>query len=269
MGNDDKPRQMLLLSAIESSESVQFLSKKELNGNFHHGLYYSNISNVVVELDGNCIPFEKALHDKLLTDDEIIFFARADAQNGFCEEMFDSIHGVSNYTYKYPELDILIINDIYETPAFGKQRISFMEISPSGTSRGPLCSFIDPDSGELIDKEDWGITFKTIDPTPTGITVECTQTGGQQLGELEMFWYLLFEENGLLPELDDCSYSSVIQPETTTSLYLDWTAYYGVLPSGNYELLLNVRDIFNNSQVHPLMQDFHDWQQYTIDFTIP
>ena len=57
--------------------------------------------------------------------------------------------------------------------------------------------------------------------------------------------------------------------EGAAEIQLDWADIYGELPSGEYEIWLYIQDIFDESQVHPLMQDYHDMQIYPVEFSIP
>lgn len=107
----------------------------------------------------------------------------------------------------------------------------------------------------------------------SGTTIQCKQTGGQQIGQLSVDWYYLVNTDGVEltgnadAQAPECKAELNMGGETT--LTLDWTEPYGQLPSGNYRLTLNIIDLFDPEQVHPLMQDFHDWQVYDIEFSIP
>ena len=55
----------------------------------------------------------------------------------------------------------------------------------------------------------------------------------------------------------------------TCQFSVDWSDTYGDLPSGTYRLYLWVYDIYDESQLHPLMDDFEDWQMLDVELIIP
>ena len=54
-----------------------------------------------------------------------------------------------------------------------------------------------------------------------------------------------------------------------TEIPIKWAEEFGSLPSGDYQILFYVLDIFDDASVHPLMEDYHIRQAYSIAFTIP
>ena len=127
--------------------------------------------------------------------------------------------------------------------------------------------FLD-DDGNILDREDWGITLEVQDVTPTGMTLKFTQSGGQQLGQLQTRYYILtnIDENKV-----PASGENVMEiAENDDTLYtLDWSDTCGALPSGTYQISIEVRDVYDESQIHPLMRKFHNTQYYGLDFEIP
>ena len=55
----------------------------------------------------------------------------------------------------------------------------------------------------------------------------------------------------------------------TSTFTIDWTEWYGSLPSGEYIFLLDIFDLFEPEQVPPLTVDFHTRQLYSIAISIP
>lgn len=143
--------------------------------------------------------------------------------------------------------------------------------------------FVDDESkyGHFIDREDWGLTFEAVEAAATSVTLNCTQSGGQHIGELEVDYYYniysmaddqavpLHSIQGSVISENTPPPLAVIKPEDTTRFTIGWTERYGALDSGEYRIRLTVNDIFDESQVHPLMRDFHTSQGYWIEFTIP
>lgn len=64
------------------------------------------------------------------------------------------------------------------------------------------------------------------------------------------------------------SLNATLQTDDVTELTIDWTEPYGELSSGEYELVLWIKDIYDESQKHPLMRNFYDTQIYAVRFTV-
>ena len=104
--------------------------------------------------------------------------------------------------------------------------------------------------------------------TPTGITLKCTQSGGQQVGQLQTRYYDLTS----VDEQKSLTYgeNAVEIAENGDTLYtLDWSDACGALPSGTYQISIEFRDVYDESQIHPLIRKFHNSQYYGLDFEIP
>lgn len=262
--------QMLRITHVTNHDAAAVFQSDELAGNFSYSLHYDNVEDVQIQLNGESMPLEDALANGRITEEEIFRFARTDARNGFCQETVESSHGLSHFTYHYPDVNIRLIYDVYEVPDGSQHLISHMAVYPSSDSfiLGPYTDFRDIKTMQRLDWEDWGLSFTIMEATATSVTIQCRQSGGQQIGQLFMDWYYL---SG--PSLPDSGESpSCAVPMTmdgVTTFTLDWTEDYGELSGGEYSVSLNIRDHFDESQVHSLMQDFHDWQVYDVKFTIP
>lgn len=234
----------------------------------------SGIARANLEVNGTVMPLGDALERELITQEEIACFARLDARNGYCVESHETRNGLTHFTYQYPEFNLRVVYDVYVTPDGGQDLINQIIVFPAHENEalGAYLNFHDPVTGLRTDLEDWGIIFTVEDVSPTGITVQCQQSGGQQIGQLCVDWYFLLNTEGFLPELENPGYSPTcdipLNMNGQTSFTLDWADIYGELPSGTYQLTLNVKDHFDPTNVHPLMQDFHDWQAYDLDFAV-
>ena len=62
---------------------------------------------------------------------------------------------------------------------------------------------------------------------------------------------------------------TVITQNGTTEIQLDWTEVYGELPSGEYYIFPGVDDIYDESQIHPLIVKYKESQHSPVIFTIP
>lgn len=266
----------LKLSVVEDPQAeYDTLLEENTESSFTKVSIRSGIAQANIELDGETLSLADALESGRITQEEIAYLARLDARNGYCEQTHATRNGLTHFTYQYPTFNLRIVYDVYVTPDGGEDLINHITIYPVRDNEilGPYVDFYDPVTGERTDLEDWGLTFSLITTSPTGATIECQQTGGQQIGQLSVDWYFLSNEAGFLTRLDESASSPTcgvnLNMDGDTTITLDWTDVYGQLPSGTYRLTLNIVDHFDEADVHPLMQDYHDWQQYTIDFSIP
>lgn len=247
---------------------------ENINGNFANDLSYYNVTDVTIEIDGVVLPLEDALQSGALTEEEIFAFARQDAKQGFCTEEYQSRHGLTHFTYRYLNYNLRLIYDVYETPDGQQHLICDMAIyPPNGMILGEYVDFLDEESNERLDREDWGIMLEAAEVSSYGMSINCIQSAGQQIGQLHISNFVLANGNGFIECLNGSyeipSYDIAIQMDGITQIPLDWTDIYGSLSSGTYVLCLYVNDVFDPAQVHPLMQDYHDMQIYTIEFSIP
>lgn len=247
-------------------------SSGELGGNFTHGMGYRHVTNVTIELNDCDVPLEDALRDNSITENEILFYARQDSAQGICIQSQQSLHGLTHIRFSYPEFDLCITYDIYETPDGQQHLISDMYIHAPETVQGHHIDYYN-ENHQRLDREDWGLSFNILDVTDSGIKLQCTQSGGQQIGELQIGWFYLtmsgeYIDSSTNEWLTESDY--ILIPEnTTTEIYLDLSKSYGELPDGTDGIVLFVHDIFDEEQVHPLMMDYHDLQSYVIEFNNP
>jgi len=98
---------------------------------------------------------------------------------------------------------------------------------------------------------DWGLTLSVKDVTSTGVTLVCTQNGGNPTGRLGCGtdYRLLVSEDGkwkdvpTVPEetiWDDMGYR--ISEEKDTEFTISWEWLYGTLPAGTYRLAKEFSD---------------------------
>lgn len=266
----------LTISAVTDDEAgFTLIPKEALNGNFNENIAYLDLTDVTVEITGTTYPLADAIRDGLITVEEIFAYARLDARNGICSELYESKNGLTIFTYRYPEFDLSLTYDVYETPDGEQHLINNLQLYKVGSNVSH--TYIDDETGKIIDHEDWGLTFDAVDATPTTLTVDCTQSGGQHIGELVLDFYTLFNVNtndpiGHLEHIkstDQYQPKITIEQNTTSQFTIDWTDTHAPLPSGEYYIWLHVKDVFEPSQVHPLMKDFYSEQYFTVTFEIP
>lgn len=256
-------------------------------GNFPEAHYWS-VKDVTVQLDGTRMPLEDALREGLVTVDDVIASAREDAAVGRCKESSQSKNGLAVFRYHYPAFNLQSLYDIYETPDGWRHRIT--DFSVYGIGRDPGYSIgWDEETGDPIDYEDWGLTFTVTQLSPSGVTLECAQSGGQQFGRLNVAGLMLSRKN---PDTQDWervepldasigadiykAYSEITpKPEDdlamggTKELTYDLEAMFGRLTAGEYEISLKIIDCYDETDVPPLSRNFYDIQWYTVgEFTV-
>lgn len=265
------PEQRLHITARyqKGPEGYAYFTSEELGGNLGDSLEYMRLTDVNITLEESVYPLEDAIKNGLLSVEEIFAYARLDARNGFCNETHKTKNGLTHFTYHYEGIDLCLVYDVYETPSGQPHLINDIGVYHDGTEVYHM--YTDDKTGERLDYEDWGLNFTVSDISPTGVTILCQQSGGQQIGTLciDNAWHMI--------EVEEKSPTAEVQPspeiplamEGESTFSLDWTEKYGALPSGNYELVLCVNDHFDESQVHPLMKDFQQRQYYSIELTLP
>ena len=256
----------ITVTKVDDNDSQSF-SPEEIGNNFNQGMGYRGVSDVYIYLNRTSERLEDALKNGDITEEEIFFRARQDAREGHCQETFETNHSVSFYTYHYPTYDLRLTYDVFNSPNGKSYPISQMLLFRTAENYIiiPSCQFVDPETGLFLNREDWGLTFELSDVTSHGATVTCTQSGGQQIGQLKINGYYISPDVGT--GVQDCEVE--IAMDGTCQFTLDWSECYGELPSGSYYLNLWIYDIYDESQLHPLMDNFQDWQVLDVELIIP
>lgn len=255
------------------AKDCKVILPKELGGNFDNPITYFGLRNVMIEIEGKDVKLENAIRDGYVSVAEMFAYARMDAKGGICTETFESTNGLTKFVYRYPEFDLNLVYDVYETPDGNQHLINDISLSKIGVEHPRLYA---DDTGTLIDREDWGLTFNIVDKAATYVTIDCTQADGQQNGELVThYFHLLTSNKERIPDLEkrETFYHSLpqdtIAKNRNTQIKIDWSNIYGELPGGHYILYLQISDIYDANKVHPLMKNYYDEQIYTIEFTLP
>ncbi len=114
-----------------------------------------------------------------------------------------------------------------------------------------LSSYFPPEF--MIFDETWGITLSAENITPTGITIICTQSGGEPTGELQTgSWYILetwTKEYGwkqmptiIEGEMAWTQEAWMIPMEDACEWEVDWEWLYGTIPEGKYRIGKSIMD---------------------------
>lgn len=267
--------QRLHLSVTDVDGAYHSYSAEDLGNNFDGNLVYM-VEDVSITLDKETIPLIEAITEGRITVEEIIAYARIDAQNRYCKEITETKNGLTKFVYQYyDQFDLGVYYDIYETPDGREHLISNVRIHEytGGTREGFQFRTTDKNGDDVaIDREDWGLSFEVLEATPTYVDFQVTQSGGQQFGELQYYVLSFFDDNAKaylekpLPSSDDMN---VIEAGKASIHRIDWSESHGELPPGKYYLWLRVCDIFDPNAIHPLTRDFYDEQSYCISFEIP
>ena len=279
--------QRLLISAVTDTESSVTISEEQLNGNYDGTLKLWKVKDVSVALDGKSYPLETAIADGLITVEEIEAYARIDARNGFCEEITASGRGVSHFIYRYQGVcDLYFTHDVYETPDGSNPVMNYFAVSNNNDLddtfyHGGSTLYDILEQNYPIDMEDWKLNFQITDVSTEGFTLHINQTSHpnrqldtQQIGQLKIIELEIFDLSDLTK-----SYAYPFQNKgnnivqgSTNSFKITFAEAEGFptqLPSGNYRTYLHIMDDFNEGDVHPLMQDYHQFQGYWVDLVIP
>ena len=114
-----------------------------------------------------------------------------------------------------------------------------------------LSSYLPPELMELT--ENWGITLNAVEVIPTGMILECRQSGGDPTGELQTgSWYIVehwTKERGwteVVYAIDGnigwTEEAWMIPMENEIEWEVDWEWLYGVLPTGKYRIGKEITD---------------------------
>lgn len=231
-------------------------------------LYYVDVCDVRVEVDGTVYYLEDAMREERISLEQIYAYSRIDARLGYCETFTKVRNGLTFLVFRYPEYELRFTYDYDSLPDGEHRLVNELYISKNR---------YDVNSGDnRVVQEDWGVTFEVREVNSSSITLRCTQSGGQQLGELvvDLFFIDSAQEEASLPRLDgDTDIDSyqprtIISRDTVSEITLDWKDIYGELSPGDYLLSLRVTDAYDPADTHPVMSKFESRQSYTIPFAV-
>lgn len=110
----------------------------------------------------------------------------------------------------------------------------------------------DKDTVYIIESEnDWGIELNVSHLTASGLTIECTQSGGNPSGELQTGSYYVVERKTdegwesvdyLIENVGWTEEAWTIPKEETVKWEVDWEWLYGKLPEGHYRIGKEIMD---------------------------
>lgn len=271
---NDSLGRILQFSTVEMEQQ----SFTELtNANAELQVVACGLSQVDIIWRGEDLPIGMAIQDGKITPEELFAYARLDAKNGYCQEQYTSLNGLTHFCYTYPECDLCIVYDVYETPVGGQTLINELYFYASETYEfDDKDYYVDESSpwGYFIDREDWGLTFTVTEVSSTEITADYTHEKNQEIGQLWLEDYTLYDydpETGgqnYLTRIDLSRDGGGIELTKAGTFTLNWEDTFGTLEQGNYVISATVSDHYDPEQVHPLMENFYDKQSYHMTFEI-
>ena len=255
----------LIISAVHAdSEYTSEKIQQTNDGTSDLDFCCIGLPDVTIDLGGNVMDLGNALREGKTSLSEISFLAQSDSQSGFCTEGWKSKNGLAEFRYSYPDFDLWIVDDIYETPDGLQHLIRGITLCQPGSD----VAFLHNE----LDQEDWGIEFSVAEASQTEITLNYTQSGGQVLGQLMTYGYAISRLNPMegIALLDNAPLQEQkpISMNGQGTLCLDIETYFGALPAGQYGMYLYLQDAYNEEDVPPLTRNYHDVQCYWIEFTV-
>lgn len=259
----DAPK--LLISAVHANNAYTSEQiPQEIDGSSGIEFCCIGLTDVTIDLNGTVMNIGSALREDLISLGEIFSLAQSDAHAGFCTESWKTKNGLAHFCYSYPGFDLWITNDIYETPDGLQHLIRGITLSEPGDN----VVFVYND----LDQEDWGIEFSVAEASPTEITLNYTQSGGQLIGQLFTCGYEISKLDPMeaVVRLDSAQLQKQmpISMNTQGTLTLNIETYFGALPTGQYGMYLYLQDQYEEEDIPPLTRNYHDMQCYWIEFTI-
>ena len=259
------PEQRLRISVNHADSAY---SSKEVsqgpNTDSNIGFCCIGLSDAAIFVDGAAMDLENAIQEGKTSLGEIASLAQADARAGFCEEGWESENGLAKFRYSYPGYDLWITNDIYETPDGLRHLIRQITLAQPGSD----VFSVYPD----LDQEDWGIEFSVLEASPSSVTLNYSQSGGQLIGQLVTGGYEISRLDPMeaIPRLDSTLMQEQIQipRDSQGSVTLDLETYFGILPAGEYGMYLYLKDEYDEEDIPPLTKNYHDTQCYWIEFSV-
>lgn len=275
----------LVNSTIQKAASANQLSSyapTEFPGSGTAAVYLYGIDDVELQIGSGRFSFPSALSSGKLSSEDVVHQAFLDAAQGLCNRTEISRYGLSRYRFHYPNFDLCITRDVFESAAGGRYPIfSIAFYLPGEGVSSELEQYLYAEDGTMVDTraEDWGLQFSVGEAGADHILLNATQKNGQQLGTHSIQRYSIYNtaqgqrtERNLVCTIDEeekLRQEYPIPSGAQTDITLDWEKLYGSLPSGDYELHLMIEDVYDKTQPRsPLQQNYTDIQRYVVPFHV-
>lgn len=262
-------RQLRLTAEEEDGAEFTRIFPAQTGSSFKTRVHYVDVTDVRIKVDGKVWYLKNALEEGAVSLEEMAYAAKLDAQNGFCQAYARARDGVAFVGYRYPEYDLRFLDGAENTYNAEQDPTHELYILPNPYELRYIADYA---------REDWGLSFETVEADETSVTFDCTQRDGEQLSMLIADFYYISPAQGEeeLPRKPGTDSTSVFQPkpelnrDTVTRVTLDWSDIYGPLSAGDYRMRLMVSDVYQpngeNTQIGHL---FDKTQGYDILFTVP
>ncbi len=275
----------LVNSTIQKAASANQLSSyapTEFPGSGNAAVYLYGIDDVELQIGSRHFSLLSALSSGKLSSEDVVHQAFLDAAQGLCNRTEISRYGLSRYRFHYPNFELCITRDVFESATGGKYPIfSIAFYLPGEGVSSELEQYLYAEDGTMVDTraEDWGLQFSVEEAGADHILLNATQENGQQLGTLTIQRYSIYNtaegqrtERNLVCTIDEeekLRQEYPISSNAQTDITLDWEKLYGSLPSGDYELHLMIEDVYDKTQPRsPLQQNYTDIQRYVVPFHV-
>lgn len=275
----------LVDSTIQKAASADQLSSyapTEFPGSGAAAVYLYGIDDVELQIGSRHFSLLSALSSGKLSSEDVVHQAFEDAAQGLCNRTEISRYGLSRYRFHYPNFELCITRDVFESATGGKYPIfSIAFYLPGEGVSSELEQYLYAEDGIMVDTraEDWGLQFSVEEAGADHILLNATQENGQQLGTLTIQRYSIYNtaegqrtERNLVCTIDEeekLRQEYPIPSGAQTDISLDWEKLYGSLPSGDYELHLMIEDVYDKTQPRsPLQQNYTDIQRYVVPFHV-
>lgn len=126
------------------------------------------------------------------------------------------------------------------------------------------------EAGAVVDEgfPNWGLTLSVKDVTESGLTLVCTQSGGELTGELqtgsEYRLIVLKEAWKDVPAITEANWDMLaymVAKDDVTEFEIDWEWLYGRLPAGTYRLVKDFTEFRETGDY----DDFSYWVEFVIE----
>ena len=161
----------------------------------------------------------------------------------------------------YPEL---VVGDNIRVVYAGK----VLEKDPPGFQQ--IISVFKLDENGVVDEgfPNWGLTLSVKDVTESGLTLVCTQSGGELTGELQTgsdYKLIVLKEawEDVPTIIEDYGWTAeayMIAKDDVTEFEIKWEWLYGKLPAGTYRLVKGFTDFRESGDYN----NFAYWTEFEI-----
>ena len=161
----------------------------------------------------------------------------------------------------YPEL---VVGDNIRVVYAGE----VLEKDPPGFQQ--IISVFKLDENGVVDEgfPNWGLTFSVKDVTESGLTLVCTQSGGELTGELQTgsdYKLIVLKEawEDVPTIIEDYGWTAeayMIAKDDVTEFEIKWEWLYGKLPAGTYRLVKGFTDFRESGDYN----NFAYWTEFEI-----